>query len=1082
MFTPVDPKVSFPALEERILQTWKDGDIFRRSVDERPEDRLFVFYEGPPTANGRPGIHHVLARTFKDLIPRFKTMQGYRVPRKGGWDTHGLPVELEVERELGLKSKPDIEAYGIAAFNRKCKESVSRYVDEWTRLSDRIAFWADMENPYVTWHNDYIETGWWIFKQMWDHGNVYQDYRSTPHCPRCGTSLSDHELSLGYEEDTPDPSVYIKFRVDSADFAKATGFDSSGKNVFLVAWTTTPWTLPGNTALAASASATYGLYEHEGEYLVVASTLGKALLGEVAIAAGTVQGESLAGLAYEPLYTPETTGDATVLRFDHAGHLKPLEGSPEGLRRVINADYVSLDDGSGIVHIAPAFGTEDFNEGKLYRLLFVQHVDTKGLMSTGVPGPGLFVKDADPVVTADLKERGLLLRESTIKHTYPFCWRCKTPLLYYAKPSWYIRTTSQKEKLLEGNSRINWHPAHLQAGRYGNWLENNIDWAVSRERYWGTPLPFWVCQDCGKQECIGSRAELAERATDGAKARAMDDFHRPYIDEITFACECGGEMRRVPEVADAWFDSGAMPYAQWHYPFENQEEFLRFFPADFICEAIDQTRGWFYTLHAEAAMLHASEAVPDSISYKNVICLGHILDEHGNKMSKSRGNIVEPWDVIESYGADATRWYMYTASPAGSPRRFSGSLVEEGLRRFFLTLWNTYSFFVSYANIDNLDPRTKPAGELPEIDRWLLSELNALILKVTDELEDYEPTNAARAIDTFVDDLSNWYVRRSRRRFWRGAGEDDNDKQSAYYTLYTALVTLSKLLAPFTPFVADELYRNLVRSVDARAPESVHLAEWPVADSAAIDSALNSETQLLKRVASLGRSARARSQIKVRQPVAEVAVSPRTPEEGQVLKRNAALILEELNAKALRVVDDESDVVRWNVKPNLPVLGKKYGSALAEIRKALAAMDPREVADTVRRGRNLTVTSYDLEPADILLEPLDAEGFASATESGYTVAVATTITPELADEGLAREIVRRLQDLRREADFDLSDRITAWYVAGSDITRVVQSFGDYIRGETLSTELVAAGPPSDAHVSEQTIEGERVTLAVRRNS
>ncbi len=792
-------------------------------------------------------------------------------------------------------------------------------------------------------------------------------------------------------------------------------------------------------------------------------------------------GQSLAGLAYEPLYTPETTGDATVLRFDIDGHLKPLEGSSEGLRRVITADYVSLDDGSGIVHIAPAFGSEDFSEGKVYRLLFVQHVDTKGLMSTGVPGTGLFVKDADPVVAADLKERGLLLREGTIKHTYPFCWRCGTPLLYYAKPSWYIRTTRQKEKLLEGNSRINWHPGHLQSGRYGNWLENNIDWAVSRERYWGTPLPFWTCEECGKQECIGSRAELADRATDRAKAEAMDDLHRPYIDEITITCDCGGTMKRVPEVADAWFDSGAMPYAQWHYPFEHQDEFLRYFPADFICEAIDQTRGWFYTLHAEAAMLNASEAVPDSISYKNVICLGHILDEHGNKMSKSRGNIVEPWDVINTYGADATRWYMYTASPAGSPRRFSGGLVEEGLRRFFLTLWNTYSFFVSYANIDNLDPREAPSGDVPEIDRWLLSELNALILKVTEELEDYEPTNAARAIDAFVDDLSNWYVRRSRRRFWRGAGEDDSDKQSAYHTLYSALVTVSKLLAPFTPFVADELYQNLVRSVDSEAPESVHLAAWPVADVSAVDAALNQETQLLKRVASLGRSARARSQIKVRQPVAEVAVSPRTPEEAAVLRKNAALVLEELNAKELRIVDDESDVVTWSVKPNLPVLGKKYGSALADIRKDLAAMPPREVADTVRRGRNLTVAGNDLEPGDILLEPLDAAGFSTATESGYTVAIATTITPELADEGLAREIVRRLQDLRREADFDLSDRITAWYGADGDVARVAQSFGDYIRGETLATELVAGQPPADATSSEQVIDGATVLLGVRRN-
>jgi isoleucyl-tRNA synthetase len=790
MFKPVDPKVSFPELEKRILAFWQQNAIFHRSIDERPEDNIFVFYEGPPTANARPGIHHVLARTFKDLIPRYKTMQGYRVPRKAGWDTHGLPVELEIEKELGLKSKPEIEEYGIAAFNERCKASVSRYVEEWTRLSERIAYWADFDNPYVTWHNSYIETGWWIFKQLWDHQLVYQDYRVSPYCPRCGTTLSDHEVSLGYEEDTPDPSVFPKFRLLPGQHLPwgaggDSGLRTQDSELYLVAWTTTPWTLPGNTARAVNAEADYGLYEHEGERLVVAVALAEKVLGERASQIATFKGEALVGLTYEPLYRPELLGQE-VMRFDHEGRLRRITGSPkeiaaqtDGVRRVVGADYVSLDDGTGIVHTAPAFGGEDFEEGKLLQLLFLQPVDLRGNMAPGLPGEGKFAKQADKDIIRDLEARGLMLKHGIIKHTYPFCWRCGTPLLYYAKPSWYIRTTKQKQLLLEGNDRIHWYPEHIQHGRFGNWLENNIDWAVSRERYWGTPLPFWKC-DQGHSMCVGSKADLVEHAADRAQAEALDDLHRPFIDDIVLRCEtCGEPARRVPEVADAWYDSGAMPYAQWHYPFENEDKFLRNFPADFICEAIDQTRGWFYTLHAEATLLKASEAVPDSIAFKNVIVLGHIQDEKGNKMSKSRGNAVEPWAVLDLHGADATRWYMYTASPAGSSRRFSLGLVEEGLRRFLLTLWNSYSFFVSYANIDQVDPRTPPAGPQPEIDRWLLSELNALIIKVTAELEAYDPTDAARAIESFVDDLSNWYVRRTRRRVWRGVSESDDDKQSA---------------------------------------------------------------------------------------------------------------------------------------------------------------------------------------------------------------------------------------------------------------------------------------------------------------
>lgn len=1087
MFRPVDPKVRFPELEKRILEFWRREHVFRRSVEERPADRMFIFYEGPPTANNRPGIHHVLSRVFKDLIPRFKTMQGYRVPRKGGWDTHGLPVELEIEKELGLKSKPEIEAYGIAAFNERCKESVSRYVEDWTRLSERIAFWADMEEPYVTWHNSYIETCWWVFKQLWNAGLIYQDYRTTPHCPRCGTSLSDHEVALGYQDDIPDPSVFVKFQVrDEALFEQGHPEDRPmGDRLFLVAWTTTPWTLPGNVALAVKADAPYGVYERDGVRLVVAEALAERVLGpDVPRPLMVIPGRMLVGLRYEPLYRPEDVG-VPVRHFDAEGRLQTLpEGaSTTGMRRVIEAEFVSLEDGTGIVHVATAFGGEDFEAGKRHGLLFVQPVDLRGVMASGLPGGGKFVKDADRDVLADLRERGLLLRSETIRHTYPFCWRCGTPLLYYAKPSWYIRTTRHKDALIANNERIQWYPAHVKHGRFGNWLENNVDWAVSRERYWGTPLPFWVCASCGAQTCIGSHAELVERATNREEAARLTDFHRPFIDAVLLRCEsCGGEMRRVAEVADAWFDSGAMPYAQWHFPFENREEFLRHFPADFICEAVDQTRGWFYTLHAEATLLHAAGAVPEGIAFRNVIVLGHILDEKGQKMSKSRGNVVEPWDVIEAHGADAVRWYMYTATPAGAPRRFSAALVEECLRRFLLTLWNTYSFFVSYANIDKLDPRQRPEGQLPELDRWLLSELNALVARVTRDLEAYDPTAAGRAIEAFVEDLSNWYVRRSRRRFWRGVRPNDRDKQAAYFTLYTALVTLAKLLAPFTPFVAEEMWQNLVRTLDPDAPVSVHLASWPTADPSLIDERLNFETQLVKRLCSLGRAARAKAQLKVRMPVFEVAVKPRAASEAEVVRRYDHLILEELNAKALRLLEDEREVVRWSVRPNLPSLGRKYGSALPAIREALAATPVDEVVEAVRTGRALELAGHRVEPEDIILDLHDVGGYAAAAEAGYTVAISTTITPELADEGLARELIRRIQDMRREAGFELTDRITTWYVGDTNVERVMRQHGATIAAETLSTELIAGEPPSDAFVTVHDLEAERVTLGVRRHS
>jgi isoleucyl-tRNA synthetase len=1103
-FEPVDARVNFPEMERRILDFWKENDVFHKSVEQRPADRTFVFYEGPPTANNLPGIHHVISRVFKDLIPRYKTMRGYRVPRKGGWDTHGLPVEIEVEKQIGVSSKPEIEAYGIELFNQKCKESVSRYIKEWEQMTDRIAFWVDMDQAYVTYHNSYIESEWWILKQLWQNGLVYQDYKSVPHCPRCGTSLSDHEVAQGYEENTPDPSVFVKFRINEPASA---GLPADAP-VYALAWTTTPWTLPGNVALAVKEDADYSVLEVGGpegsqrEYLLLAADLVSRVLDEGVREAARGPGSALVGLSYEPLYEPRDW-DVDILQFDEEGRLVRLKEyeSTDGLRRIIATDFVSLDDGTGIVHVAPAFGGEDFEAGKQFGLLFVQPVDLKGEMAAGSPFGGLFVKKADAKIEADLRERGLLLRRETIKHTYPFCWRCGTPLLYYAKPSWYIRTTAMKQRLNENNQRINWYPEHVRDGRFGNWLENNIDWAVSRERYWGTPLPIWRCELCGQTDCVGSKEELVERARDRREAEALTDYHRPYVDEITLSCpNCAGTMRRTPEVLDAWFDSGAMPYAQWGYPYgapehgisaeESQRLFNERFPADYICEAVDQTRGWFYTLHAEATLLNGLEEAPEGIAYRNVICLGHILDAKGEKMSKSKGNVVDPWSVLDKHGADATRWYLFTASPPGNSRRFSVDLVGEALRKFLLTLWNTYSFFVTYARIDGYIPSPpslggKGAGGLGDLDRWVLSELNQLVQDVTENLEAYDVTSAGRRIGDFVDDLSNWYVRRSRRRFWKT--ESDEDKQAAYDTLYTCLVTVSKLIAPFTPFVAEEMYHNLVVNAasvgahgSAPAPESVHLADWPEVQERLIDKTLMDEVRLVQRVVSLGRAARAKAGTKVRQPLQAAVVAPRTAEEAASLRKLAPQVLEELNVKELRLLDDESEVVSYEVKPNLPLLGPKYGGELGQIQAAWPGLDRRAVAQAARRGQQVEIAGKFLLPDEVVVEVAGKDGYAAAQEAGYTVAVTTVVTPELEDEGLARELAHRIQGIRKNAGLDLADRIVTWYSGGEHATRVMASHENYVKQETLSVELRDGAPEGGAYAETQEVEGAQVTLAVRK--
>ncbi len=1074
MIRQVSSRVSFPTLEREVLSFWKEKDIFRRTERDRQDRPLFMLYEGPPTANGSPGIHHVLARVFKDIICRYKTMKGYRCLRKGGWDTHGLPVELEVERDLGLHSKREIEEYGIERFNRKCRESVFRYVKEWEEMTDRIAYWVDMEDPYVTLENSYIETGWWILDQLWEKGLLYQDIKGTPHCPRCVTSLSSHEVALGYQEDTPDPSVYIKFRLTGWNstprarraFGNALDkLNSHGESVYLLAWTTTPWTLPGNTALAVNASADYSLVEvdsperGEKERLILATPLLETALSTEYKVLESFPGRELVGLTYEPLYNPFVSGlpRGTVRCFASGMLVDPSEDSQGAIQRsdefenswqVHDVDFVSMEDGTGIVHIAPAFGDEDLGVGRERDLAFVQSVDQQGIVLGSHSFAGKFVKDADNEITADLEQRGLLYHKGIFKHTYPFCWRCGSPLLYYAKPSWYIRTTAIKDRLISSNREINWYPDYIKEGRFGEWLANNVDWAISRERYWGTPIPIWQCtrDDCAHRVCVGSREELKELAIDEHKATIDDlDLHRPYVDQVHLRCpDCQSTMERIPEVMDAWFDSGAMPYAQWHYPFEDPEMMQDGrFPADYICEAVDQTRGWFYSLHALSALL------TDGPSYKNVICLGLILDGHGRKMSKSQGNVVNPWTVLDEQGADATRWYLFTASHAGESRRFAQDLVNEVVRRYLLTLWNVYSFFTTYAEVDSFHPDQVPADWKPtsELDHWILSEVNHLIIQTDRHMESYNPTDAGRRIQEFVDGLSNWYVRRSRRRFWRS--ENDDDKLSAYATLYTCLVALSKLIAPFMPFIAENMYQNLVRSVQPDAPESVHLADFPVAEEGLVDQELMDATRIAMRISSMGRGARSRAGVKVRQPLSKLLVRPRHSRESPHLQQVAPQILDELNIKELEISVEE-------------------GAGEHLYQRAL------EAASNLKKGKEPPQSSGQVEA----VLPLDP--YWIALEGGYMVALETTITPELAQEGLARELVHRIQDMRKKAGFQITDRIHTYYQGPSSVDEVMSAYSGYIMQETLSEQLVAGEAADGSYHTTQNVDGMEVTLGVRQ--
>ncbi len=1041
MFKPVNPKLDVVAMENAVLKFWKKQEIFKKTTEQRQGKPEYVFYEGPPTANGRPGVHHVLARAFKDMFPRYKIMRGYHVSRRGGWDTHGLPVEIEVEKQLGFKNKQQIEEYGIDKFNELCKKSVFNYIQEWEKLTDRIAFWVDLDEAYVTYTNDYIESVWWILKRFWEKDLLFKGYKIVPYCPRCGTPLSDHEVALGYDE-TVDPSVFVRFPlVDKPDTS-------------LLVWTTTPWTLPANVAVAAHPDVDYVTVERENkEKIILAKSLvEKAFRGEEVKTIDSFKGKKLKGMKYQPLFK--------FVTLDKPAHY------------VVLGDFVTTEDGTGLVHQAPAFGAEDMEMAKQHDLPVLLTVQPDGtFISEVTPWRGMFVKDADPHIIKDLEARGLLFRSEKYTHTYPFCWRCSTPLLYYARESWYIRTSAKKDRLVSLNKTINWVPEHIKNGRFGNWLENNIDWSLSRERYWGTPLPVWECDGCKHRECVGSVKELSEKAE---KDLSELDLHRPYVDEISWKCEkCGGKMNRVKDLIDVWFDSGAMPYAQWHYPFENKDKFEAQYPADYICEAVDQTRGWFYSLHAISTLLN------DQVAFKNVICLGHIQDAEGRKMSKSLGNIVQPWDVINLHGADALRWYLFTATPPGQERRFSSDLVGEVVRSFTLTLWNVYSFFVTYANLDKPQALTVTAPT-NELDRWLLSELNVLVRDVTKAYDEYDVTNATRPVEKFVETLSTWYVRRSRRRFWKN--DSSADKQAAYSTLYTALVTVAKLIAPAMPFIAEELYQNLVRSIDETQPESVHIAEWPQVMEEFIDESLNKEMQLVMKLVSLGHSARQKANRKVRQPLAEAAFSVGNLNERNVLMKNADVIQDELNVKRVRLLDAATEAVSHTVKPLPKQLGQKYGNKFPALQKAILAMNPEEVAAKLQANQPVEVKldgeTYAILADEVEVKALAKEGFAVAEEGAYVAALVTDLTPELIAEGLAREFVRRVQDLRKTADLDVADRIELFVEASAGLKSAIEAHKDYITAETLTTKLSFATPPANAFVVEDEFENEKVKVGL----
>jgi isoleucyl-tRNA synthetase len=1062
-FRPVHPKQSFPALEERILERWRERDVFHRSLAQREGAEVWSFYEGPPTANGRPGAHHVLSRVFKDIYPRYRTMRGYRVPRKAGWDTHGLPVELEVERELGISSTAEIEAYGIAEFNQRCRESVFAYVEEWNRLTERIGFWLDLDDPYVTLDSEYIESVWWSLRQIWDAGRLYEAYKVIPYCPRCGTALSSHEVALGYRE-VEDPSVYVRLPVTAVAPSDERPESPVREGDSLLVWTTTPWTLISNAAVAVGPDIEYVRARRAGEgdeVLVVAAPLVERVLGEGAQVLARFPGEALAGTRYEPPF-------AYISDYGPLGH------------SVLTANFVTTDEGTGLVHTAIAFGEDDFRLGERYGIKLQNPVREDGTFDERIADfAGRFVKDADPDIVEALRERGRLYRAERYVHAYPHCWRCDTPLIYYAKSNWYIRTTEVRDRMLAENERIGWHPEHIKHGRFGKWLAGNVDWALSRERYWGTPLPIWECtaEGCTERFCAGSIDDLRGRG-----GEVPEDLHRPFIDEVVLRCErCGSEMRRVREVIDAWYDSGAMPFAQFHYPFEGQEPFEERFPADFICEAIDQTRGWFYSLLAESVLLF------DRTSYLNCVCLGLILDPEGQKMSKSRGNVVEPWEVIERHGADAFRWYYLTAQQPWAGYRFSVETVGESVRQFMLTLWNTYSFWVLYANAEGLGPEDFRAGGRPQphtvgeaemvgvmLDRWVLSRLQATKRAARDYLAEYDSTRAGQEIAAYVEELSNWYVRLSRRRFWEG-------DRAAFATLRHCLLELSALLAPFVPFLADELYLNLSRGEDEELPgepDSVHLLDYPEPDEALEDHELEAGMAATRRAVELGRAARAQDGVKVRQPLRK-AVIVATDTERREIESLESLVASELNVKELEFVSEQGELLSYEVKPNYRALGPRFGKHMPQAAAAVESLDADAVAAAAageaRIGITVDGSEHELSAEDITLVMKPRPGYEVESQAGRAVALALELDDELRREGLAREIVHAVQNARKQAGLEVTDRIALVLGGDDELLAAARAHEGYLSGETLATSVSYDGGESSA-----SIEGRELLISVEK--
>ena len=1049
MYKQVPTSLNFVDREKAVEKFWEDNNIFKKSMEHRKEGETYTFYDGPPTANGKPHIGHVETRTIKDMIPRYRTMKGYMVPRKAGWDTHGLPVELEVEKLLGLDGKEQIEEYGLAPFIDKCKESVWKYKGMWEDFSRTVGFWADMDNPYVTYDDNFIESEWWALKTIWDKGLLYKGFKIVPYCPRCGTPLSSHEVAQGYKA-VKERSAIVRFKV-------------KGEDAYFLAWTTTPWTLPSNVALCVNPEETYlKVKAADGYTYYIAKALADKVLGRLAEEGKdayevleTYVGKDLEYKEYEPLY--KCAGDAAKKQKKKA-HFVTCDG------------YVTMTDGTGIVHIAPAFGEDDSRIGRNYELPFVQFVDGKGDLTAETPYAGKFVKDADPLVLKDLDAEGKLFDAPKFEHDYPFCWRCDTPLIYYARESWFIKMTAVKDDLVRNNKTINWIPASIGEGRFGNWLENIQDWGVSRNRYWGTPLNIWECE-CGHQHSIGSREELY-KMSGNEKAKTVE-FHRPYIDEITITCpECGKQMKRVPEVIDCWFDSGAMPVAQHHYPFENKDLFEQQFPADFISEAVDQTRGWFYSLLAESTLLF------NKAPYKNVIVMGHVQDENGQKMSKSKGNAVDPFNALETYGADAIRWYFYTSSAPWLPKRFSGKAVQEGQRKFMGTLWNTYAFFVLYANIDNFDASkyTLEYDKLPVMDKWLLSKLNSTVAEVDSNLDQYRIPEAAKALQDFVDEMSNWYVRRSRERFWAKAMEQD--KINAYMTLYTALVTICKAAAPMIPFMTEDIYQNLVRSNDANAPESIHLCDFPVVNKDHIDKKLEEDMEDVLDAVVMGRACRNEAAIKNRQPISRMYIKS----DFTLSEFYQEIIEDELNVKEVVFTDDVRDFTSYTFKPQLRTVGPKYGKQLGGIQKHLAALDGNAAMDELNADGALKFdvdgVAVELTKDDLLIDMAQKEGYVSQEDNRMTVVLDTNLTPELVEEGFVYEIISKIQTMRKESGFEVTDHIRVSINGNDKLSEIAQKNKEAISGKVLADELTSG---MEYGVSKEwNINGENAVIAVER--